>query len=76
MSDEDRNNPNYDERKTDAPPHEEAPRVRAVPNIPRREPDSLPERPERSGASGSKNTVFLLILAVIIILIFVFLLRK
>ena len=76
MSEEDRNNPNYDERKTDETPQEEAPRVRAVPNIPRREPDSLPERPERSGSSGSKSTTFLLILAVIIILIYVFWLKK
>lgn len=55
---------------------EQAPQRRAVPNIPRREPDSLPERPERSGSSGRSGTLIMLILIVILILLFFFWLRK
>lgn len=76
MTDETQNHPDSDQEISGAAAEEETPRVRAVPNIPRREPDSLPERPEGAGTSGSKATVFLLILAVIIILIFVFWLKK
>lgn len=50
-------------------------RPRAVPNIPRREPDSLPERPEKSKSSGG-SFVILLVLAVILLLVFVFWLKK
>lgn len=50
--------------------------ARGVPNIPRREPDSLPERPERSGSSGNKGTVILAVLAVLLILILIFLMKK
>ena len=57
------------------PAEEPAPRPRAVPNIPRREPDSLPERPERSGGSGRSGTVLVIILIVILVLVF-FWLRK
>ena len=49
------------------------PRVRAVPNIPRREPDSLPERPEKSKSSAGGVLVILLALALIVFfLVFVF----
>ena len=49
------------------------PRVRAVPNIPRREPDSLPERPEKSKSSSGGVLVILLALALIVFfLVFVF----
>ena len=49
------------------------PRVRAVPNIPRREPDSLPERPEKSKSSAGGVLVILLALALIVLfLVFVF----
>ena len=57
-------------------PEQETPQPRAVPNIPRREPDSLPERPERTGSSGSKGTVILLIAAVILFLVFYFLMKN
>ncbi len=54
---------------------EPEPSRRAVPNIPRREPDSLPERPERSGSSGSSGTLLMLVLIVILALV-LFWLRK
>ena len=50
--------------------------VRAVPNIPRRDPDPLPEHPASGGASGGNFSKILLIAAVIIILIYVIFLRK
>lgn len=49
------------------------PRVRAIPNIPRRAQDPLPERPERGGSSGSNTAVILLVLAFILVMIFLFL---
>ena len=63
-----------------APQHpaaeESAPPRRAVPNIPRREPDSLPERPEGSGSSGRSGTILMLVLILILALVFFFLLKK
>lgn len=50
--------------------------VRAVPNIPRRDPDPLPERPGSDGTTGGYFSKILLIAAVIIILIYVIFLRK
>ena len=74
MSDETRKCPNC---AYEFPAGEEAaPQRRAIPNIPRREPDSLPERPERSGSSGRSGTLILLILIIILILLFFFWLRK
>ena len=59
MPDETRKCPNC---AYELPAEEEAaPQRRAVPNIPRREPDSLPERPERSGSSGRSGTLIMLI---------------
>ena len=55
---------------------ESVPARRAVPNIPRREPDSLPERPERSGSSGRSGTILMLVLIAILVLALVFWLRK
>ena len=55
---------------------ESAPARRAVTNIPRREPDSLPERPERSGSSGRSGTILMLVLIAILVLALVFWLRK
>ena len=55
---------------------EETVRVRAVPNIPRRDPDPLPERPASSGGAGGKFSAFLLIAAVILVLVYVIFLRK
>lgn len=54
---------------------QEAPRPRAVPNIPRREQDALPERPEREGTSG-RGTLILLIALVILLVLFFFWMRK
>ena len=74
MSEKNEKNPNC---AYELPAEEEAaPQRRAVPNIPRREPDSLPERPERSGSSGRSGTLILLILIVILLLLFFFWLRK
>ena len=74
MSEKNEKNPNC---AYEFPAGEEAaPQRRAVPNIPRREPDSLPERPERSGSSGRSGTLILLILIVILLLLFFFWLRK
>ena len=74
MSEKNEKNPNC---AYELPAKEEpAPQRRAVPNIPRREPDSLPERPERSGSSGRSGTLILLILIVILLLLFFFWLRK
>lgn len=79
MPDETRKCPNC-AYELPAEPHpageEAAPQRRAVPNIPRREPDSLPERPERSGSSGRSGTLIMLILIVILLLLFFFWLRK
>ena len=55
---------------------EDTVRVRAVPNIPRRDPDPLPERPASSGASGGKFSAILLITAVILVLLYLIFLRK
>ena len=49
------------------------PQVRAVPNIPRRAQDPLPERPERGGSSGNKGLTIILFLAVVLIMLFLFL---
>lgn len=51
--------------------------VRAVPNIPRRDPDPLPERPASGGAASSgKFSMILLIAAIILVLVYVIFLRK
>ncbi len=42
--------------------------VRRVPNIPRREPDSLPERPGKEPSSGIPGKVILFAIAVIVII--------
>lgn len=68
--------PNCGFEKAPVTQQEEAPRVRAVPNIPRRDPDSLPERPEGAGSSSGKGTTILLILAVLVILFLFFYLKK
>ena len=52
---------------------EPAPRVRAVPNIPIREQDPLPERPAREGSSRNNIMPILLIIGIILLLIFLFL---
>ena len=52
------------------------PRPRAVPNIPRREPDSLPERPEGAGSSSNKGTLILVIALVILVLVIYFWMKK
>ncbi len=43
--------------------------VRGVPNIPRREPDPLPERPGKDGSNGIPGKV-LLVIAVAALLLF------
>ena len=50
--------------------------VRAVPNIPRRDPDPLPERPGSSETAGGNFSKILLIAAVVLILVYVIFLRK
>ena len=50
--------------------------VRRVPNIPRREPDSLPERPGKEQPSGISGKTILIAAVVIVILIAAYLLYK
>lgn len=62
------------EVKTEIPQQER--RVRAVPNIPRRDQDPLPERPASDNTSGGKFSTILLIAAVILFLVLFFWMRK
>ena len=75
MSDETKNCPNCGYEIPTAE-QEPAVQVRAVPNIPRREPDSLPERPERSNDSGKIGNVLMVILIIVLILAFFFWVKK
>ena len=50
--------------------------VRRVPNIPRREPDSLPERPGKEASSGDPLKKIMIAAIVIMILIAAYLLYK
>lgn len=50
--------------------------VRRVPNIPRREPDSLPERPGQGSSSGNNmKTILFLIAAAAVIAIVVWIMK-